>query len=137
PKLIVLVPALNSVFVSVNQQHESYAALDQTACQKALAAERFGYGIIQAIQLADVVRLPGNIDEIGRLALHPEGELVGGDARLQIVVGSLLRGVPLVHPLKKVELAPHLLAAEAGRRRKVQDRRSISPQRRPLIGGRQ
>ena len=72
---------------------EPHAALDQPPGQQALAAEVGGLGLVDAVQRQRVSRSPGEIDRLGGVLLHLEGQLVAGDPRGQLaVVGARARG---------------------------------------------
>jgi hypothetical protein len=66
---VVVVPRLPG---SAPHLHEPYPALDQSARVEQLPAVRR-----VAVQLADLLRFPGQVKSVGRLGLHPERQLEG------------------------------------------------------------
>ena len=92
--IVVVVPGLARAVVELD---ESDAALGQPPGNQALAGEDAG-----AVHLFNVRRLPADVEGVGRVPLHPVGQLEALDARLQLRVALPLGDVALVELLQKV-----------------------------------
>ena len=66
--------------VAVIELDEPHAPLGQPAGQQAVGGER-AVGAWRAVQVEHVLRLIGDIDQLGDAGLHLERQLVLGDAR--------------------------------------------------------
>ena len=63
---------------------EPHAALDQPAGQQAEPAEALGRLVVQAVERASLVGLAGQVDGLGGLGLHAEGQLVALDPGVEL-----------------------------------------------------
>ena len=66
--------------------HEPHAALDQPAGQQAVAAGVRGFFLVEAVEAARFFRFVGQVDDLRRGRLHAIGQLVGGDARFELII---------------------------------------------------
>lgn len=95
-KVVVIIPRLSGAMPDL---HEADATLDEATGDKHLAALQ-----VVAIHVADVLRLEGDVESVGRFELHTVGEFEALEAsfELGIVVAGL--GVFFVEVAEKVEL---------------------------------
>ena len=87
--------------------HEADAAFDQTAGEQAFAAEIVCDGFANAVEFFGGVGLFGDVNGIGRGALHAPGEFVGGDAGVQggiVRAGTFLNTVDFVDEIERFPL---------------------------------
>ena len=92
-------------------------------------------GIVQAVERLGRLGLAREVDGLGGGALHPEGQLVGGDPRRQLGVGRV--EVLLVHRSQQVEHPALAGERDARRRLEVDDRHRAAAEQRPLVMSRQ
>ena len=116
---------------------ESNAALNQTARQQALLSEVFGDRFINAVQLSRRLGLFRQVHGIRSLALHPVGQFVAGDPRLQRRVLAFVRQMIAIHLLDEVQRLALRFLGDAGRRMQIQHRIRRAAEHRSLIHRRQ
>jgi hypothetical protein len=89
---------------SVIELDEAHSAFDETSGHETLSSIDLGVLVIQSVEILDVFRFAIEIDGLGGLGLHAEGEFVASDASLEVRV--VLPGIEMVvvELLKKVEL---------------------------------
>ena len=102
-EVAVGVPVVVVVAAAGVDLHESHAALDQPAGQQAARAEVAGLVAVEAVQVARRLRFLAQIDGFRRVGLHLVRQLVGGDARGQVVLIGPRGMMPVVHAGERVE----------------------------------
>ena len=114
------VPVLVVVAAAGVNLHKADAALDEPPRHQAAPAESLGAGVVESVELLRFRRFARQIDGLGSARLHPERQLVAGDAGRQLrVVAAELR---LTQLGQQVELVALLGGGDAVRRQQVQDR---------------
>ena len=83
---------------------EAHAGLAQPAGHQALAGERSGRPGLHAVGVEHVLRLLRDVEQLGHLALHPEGQLVRLDDAVDRIGSARRCGEVAVHRLDQVEL---------------------------------
>ncbi len=100
--------------------YEANAAFRQPARQQQPGAEVGCLGTVEPVGRACLRRFPIEIDRFRSMALHPEGEFITGDSRLQhSVVRSEIALIQFLHEVERLLLL-HL--ADAFRRLKIENR---------------
>ena len=108
---------------TVVELDEAHPALHQAPGQEAGAAERGGDVVVEPVEAQRGRRLGGEVDGLRRGGLHPVGELVVADPRLEVgLVGKGGRGAR-VGPGEEFELGLLPRGEEPPRRDEVGDRR--------------
>ena len=131
--VVVVVPVLG-VAAAGDDLHEAHAALDQPARDQAARAEAARDLLVQAVELPRGLGLLRDVDRLGRGGLHAIGQLVGGDARVELARGGRdLRGVAAVQPLRHVERAALALLGHVRLPVDVEDRRAAGLDGRALV----
>ena len=132
----VLVPRRLVVAAARVQLHHPHAALDQPPRHQRLASKETGAVLVQAVQPASGLVFLGDINRLGGVHLHVVGQLVGLDARRELVVFRVPRQVFAVQIPQQVQPFALALAADLLRRTQVNDRIAGGAELRPLVGGR-
>ena len=102
PQLGMLIPVVSGV--AVRHLHETHSPLRQTPGQQALAPILVGGLHSDAVEIQGALRLPGEIQGFGGVALHAKGQLEGLDAGFQPgIVGCRVEMPPVPGP-HQVEL---------------------------------
>ncbi len=83
---------------------ETHARLAQPPGHQALAGEAAGRAGLHAVGVEHRLRLPGDVEQLRHLALHPERQLVGLDHALELVRSAGPRRQVAVHRLDQVDL---------------------------------
>ena len=122
PRALVFHPA------AVNL-HKADTALDETPRHEALLCKVRALLVVDAVEAADVLRLPRDFERVGRGHLHPVGEFKTLDARAQLGVGRRLFEVMLVEPLHQIELRALLGVGHVRVALHVVDRRALRIER--------
>ena len=99
----MLIPARVDGFVGVVDLDEADAALGKAAGHEALAAVVLSCFFADAIHRLGGFGFTGEIKNVGRIHLHPKGEVEGVDSSVEILVAFALRLLP-VELLEEVEL---------------------------------
>ena len=97
--------------------HEAHPALDQPSRQQALPPERLRDRIVHAVQGLRLLGFLGDVDRFRSAALHPVGELVGGNSRRQLGRSRMPLGVFLVQLRQMIQAGALLLLREQLARR--------------------
>src|SRR5688500_1656770 len=108
----------------MEQVDETHAALEKPTGEQTICGERTelsrptaALGLdrrviaIDAVSLANVLGLAGEVDQLGGSGLHAEGQLVGGDAALNLCVAH-----PLVMLTVKIGDRGNALALQLARK---------------------
>lgn len=99
----VLIPAGVDGFVGVVDLDEADAAFGEASGHEALASVVLGRFLADAIHRFGGFGFAGEIEDIGRIHLHAEGEVEGVDGGVEILVFFTLR-LLAVELLEEVEL---------------------------------
>ena len=113
--------------------HESDAAFDQPPPEQAQPPVRGGRLLVQAVQPVRRLRLLREVDRVRRLGLHLEGQLVAGDAGLQLGLLRMPGREVAVEPIEQIELALLAAAADLIGRSQMRDRLLALGQPRALV----
>src|SRR5262249_27596571 len=97
------VPSVLDVPAAGINLDESHTLLEQPTRNQALSAEVPGPGMIEAIALARLGILLGQINYLCRLCLHPKGQLVTINPRSQLAVRRPGFRVLLIQRFQEVE----------------------------------
>ena len=128
PVVVVVVPARVDL-------DEAHTALHQTPGQQALAAELLGALAVQAVEPPRRLGLGLDVEDLGGVLLHLEGQLVAGDAGGQLRVAAPLFEMAGVLPVKLVEQPALQLRGHARRQVEVQDGRARGADHHALVVG--
>lgn len=109
----VLVPARVDGFVGVVDLDEADAAFGEAAGHETLAAVVVGHFFADAIHLFGGFGFAGEVEDVGRIHLHAEGEVEGVDGGVEVLVLLGLRLLP-VELLEEVELLLLGIEGEVG-----------------------
>ena len=112
---------------------EPHAALDQAAGQQAVPADGLGRRIVQAVEGERLGGLARQVDGLGGLGLHAEGQLVALDPGVELGLVGPRREMAAVEPVQQLELALLPRRADLGGRRQVGDRLGAALEPRPLV----
>ncbi len=123
----VVVPA------AVVELHEAHAPLHEPPRQQAVVAER-PLARLDAVHLLDRFRLLRHVGQVGDARLHPEGQLVGSDARVDLRIAGH-GAVGRVHLAEHVEGLAAVLGPHPGRVGQEQDGIALGPELHSLIDG--
>ena len=118
---------------AVVELHEAHAFLDELAGEQAFAAKGIGGVVADAVEFLGLRVFFGEVERLGHLQLHAEGEFVVIHARGEFVVAGMLRGVRGVEFRDEVEVLALTCFADAGRRREIENGRAFRAQRRALV----
>ena len=100
-QVAVLIP-----FVAVRDLHEADALFAEAPRQQALPPEVVGRLLIDAVQVERRLALVGDIHQVRRFGLHPEGQFKRLDAAFQLRIAAKVPQLLLVHALQHVQLHP-------------------------------
>ncbi len=115
----VLVPGL----AGIEHLDVTHAALDEAAGDDAAGGVVLGDGVVRAVELEDVGGLAGDVEGLLGGGLHVGGELVAGDAGLEVQLAGAGGEVLLVEGPEQVELPLLRGAGECGGRIEIEDAR--------------
>jgi hypothetical protein len=91
--------------------------------------------LIEPVHALDRLRLPGQVDRLGGMALHPERQLVGTDARRKLRVR--IERIQVIHLLQKLQRGLLPLRGHARRRLQIENRIRPGSKHRALVDRRQ
>jgi hypothetical protein len=120
---------------TVVELHEAYAFLDELACEEAFAAKGIRDSVADAVEFPGLRVFLGEVKRFGHLHLHAECEFVVVHAGGKFIVAGMLSGVRGVDLGEQFEIAALTLAADAGGRCEIENRRALRPERRALKAG--
>src|SRR6185295_8346273 len=99
--------------------HEAHPALDESSCQQTVRAELAGGRFIEAVELANVLRLVGGIENFRRGRLHAIGELIAANPCVQFALQRIFVLMDLVVGRNEIELLAAVVQRVIGRQREI------------------
>ena len=116
---------------------EAHPPLHQPAGHQALAGHVLRHGVVEAVELLDVLRLLVDVQGLGDGELHAEGQLVVPHAAQQVSVGGMGPQQLLVEPVEQADAGLLSLGCHPLRGCKIHNRDALGAQQGPLAHGRQ
>ncbi len=124
--VIVAVPG------SVVELHEAHAIFDELAGEQALATEGVGRVLADSVKLLGFFIFLGQIERLGHLHLHAEGQFVAVHARREFVMVRVHSGMDGVKLCDQVEVLALTCFSDASGRGQIEDWRALGAQGRAL-----
>ena len=112
-----------SVRIAAIKLHETDAPFQHAPGEQTTGAKLPCLDLVRTIEPFRHGRFLGEVDQVGRVRLHPEGQFVGVDARVEFEVVPPPGLVLAVHLADEVERALLLRFLDSGRRGEVLNRR--------------
>ena len=110
---------------AVVELHEAHAFFHQLASEETFATEGVGGVAADAVEILGGLGFLREVEGLGDLHLHAEGELVVIHARSEFVEAGMLRGVGGVELGDEIEVLALTLRGDAGGGREIEDRRTL------------
>ncbi len=106
---------------AVVELHEAHTLFHELAGEKTLSAEGIGGVVADAVERLGFLVLLREVERLGHLHLHAEGEFVIVHARGEFVVAGMLRGMCGVELGDEVEVLALTCFADTWRRREIEN----------------
>ena len=121
------------VWLRGEELHEAHAALDEPPGDEAARAEFRRRRIVDAVELLRRLALAGNIERFLGRGLELGGQLVAGDARLEVGLAGMPIEMLVVELVEKAEIVLLRLAAEIRGGVEIGDARFLGAHRGALV----